>query len=510
MNYRIAVAAIAVMLGSTGQFGEAQTATIFVDGGIASASCTSYNPATRACSGGSSTAYRTLAGGAGAASAGTLVYIRAGSYSEQLNVPRSGTATQPIVFRRYGSETPTITNLSNPGILMVGRQYVEIDGLTVSNVVGWVRLEDSRFITIRNSVFRRATSSGTTGSVKLVRSSDNRILDNVLDDGNDNMVLVDGADRNLVQNNQFTLARHSLLSVRCSNFNVFRGNSFHNTTQKAVEIYDCEGGSDAPFLLDATKRNLFEDNVFTKTLASDADHRYNAMQHGAQHTIVRRNVYRGNDGGGVNYQSYSDESLAVYGNRMYHNTFYGNRCHAIIGDSGTSQYRDNRVKNNLLYGNVNCSGGGQQTNIRDAATVILTSNAIESSPPGFVNEAGNDFRLASGSRMIDAAAALTATAGAGSGSVMAVQDASYFFDGYGIAGEGGDIIQLLGGGTAVVLDIDYAANRLTLDRSLTWSAGQGVALQFSGSAPDMGAFEVAGPTSPGTAPQPPSNVRVIR
>ena len=94
--------------------------------------------------------------------------------------------------------------------------------------------------------------------------------------------------------------------------------------------------------------------------------------------------------------------------------------------------------------------------------------------------------------------------------VLPVQDASYFFDGYGIAGEGGDIIQLFGGGTAVVLDIDYAGNRLTLDRSLTWSAGQGVALQFSGSAPDMGAFEVAGPTNPGTAPQPPTNVRVIR
>ena len=510
MQFRNAVAGAAVVGALSVSAAHAQTSTIYVDGSIGSASCAAYNPATRACTGGTSTAYRTFAGGAGAAAPGTLVYVRGGSYSEQLNVSRSGTAAQPVVFRKYGSETPTITSLSNPGILMVGREHVEIDGLTVTDVVGWVRLEDSRFITIRNSVFRRATSSGTTGSVKLVRSSDNRLVDNILDDGNDNMVLVDGADRNLVQNNRFTLGRHSLLSVRCSNFNVFRGNSFNNTAQKAVEIYDCEGGSDAPFLLDATKRNLFEGNEFTKTLASDADHRYNAMQHGAQHTIVRRNVYRHNDGGGINYQSYADESLAVYGNRMYNNTFYANRCHAIIGDSGTSQYRDHRVKNNILYRNVTCSGGSQQTNIRDTSTVVLTNNAIETTAPGFVNEAGNDFRLASGSRMIDAGAALTATAAAGSGSVLAVQDASYFFDGYGIAGQVGDTIQLLGGGAAVVVDIDYAGNRLTLDRPLTWSAGQGVALQFWGTAPDMGAFEFTGSTTPVTAPQAPTNVRVIR
>jgi hypothetical protein len=39
--------------------------------------------------------------------------------------------------------------------------------------------------------------------------------------------------------------------------------------------------------------------------------------------------------------------------------------------------------------------------------------------------------------------------------------------------------------------IDYVGGILTLDRALTWAAGQGVALAYEGRAPDMGAYESA-------------------
>jgi hypothetical protein len=194
---------------------------------------------------------------------------------------------------------------------------------------------------------------------------------------------------------------------------------------------------------------------------------------------------------------------------MYHNTFYANRCHGIIGDFGTSRYYDQRVKNNLLYRNVTCSGGAQQTNIRDTGAVILTNNGLETSAPGFVNETLNDFRLAVGSRMIDAGGPLTTATAAGSGTSLRVEDASYFYDGYTIPGEVGDSIQIIGQpATAVVVAINYATNTLTLDSSLTWAAGAGVALRHSGARPDLGAFEFGAPVS--TAPRPPTNLRIIR
>jgi hypothetical protein len=486
----------------------AQTTTVYVDGTIGPASCVNYSVATRACGSGTATAYKTIASAGAASTAGMAILIRGGAYRESLVPPSSGTQAQPIVFRRFGTEAPSITGVEI-GITLTGRAFVEIDGLTVTDVAGWVRLQDSANITIRNSTFQRATATGTTGGVKLVRSTFNRILDNVIQDGNDNVELVDASDHNLVQGNTLSTGRHSLMTVRCSNQNIFRGNTFDNPSQKALEIYDCEGvGSDSPIRYDATKHNVFEDNAVTKTRSSVKNNDYNAIQHGAQYTIVRRNVFRNNDGGGVNYQEYANESRYVSRNRMYNNTFYANRCNAIIGDNGTANYFDNRVTNNLLYKNVDCSGAAVQTSIPDTSAVILTHNAVETADPGFVNEAANDFHLAPASREIDAGAALTATTGAGSGTRLPVQDAAYFTNGNGIAGELGDTIQFLGRSTvARIVDVDYAGNVLVLDRSLTWSAGEGVALQYSGNAPDMGAFESGGAGA--SRPSAPTNLRIV-
>jgi hypothetical protein len=69
-----------------------------------------------------------------------------------------------------------------------------------------------------------------------------------------------------------------------------------------------------------------------------------------------------------------------------------------------------------------------------------------------------------------------------------VDDARIFVDGFGIAD--GDLIQLEGQTqTARITSINYSTRVLTLDRSLTWTNGQGVSVPYSGSAPDMGAFE---------------------
>jgi hypothetical protein len=110
--------------------------------------------------------------------------------------------------------------------------------------------------------------------------------------------------------------------------------------------------------------------------------------------------------------------------------------------------------------------------------------------PMFVDGAGRDFSLQSGSGLVDAAAFLTTASGSSTGTVMTVADARWFYDGFGIPGETGDEIQLEGGTQrAVVLAVDHGANTLTLDRELAWTDGQGVSLVYTGSAPDVGAFE---------------------
>jgi hypothetical protein len=463
---------------------------MYVDGQIGSSDCTGYSPSSRACGSGSARVFRSLQSAAEAAGPGDVVHVREGTYGERLIPARSGTEAQPITWTAAPGETVTLTGADEPAIYLKGLSHIVIDGFTVTSVVGWARLEDSTDNVVVRNRFSKASATGTTGGVKLVRSHLNRILENSFEDGNDNVVLQE-SDRNVVQGNVFRLGRHSLLSLRCGNYNVIRGNTFSNPSQKALEIYDCEGVSDAPVLLDATKRNVVEGNVIADTHASSANYKYNAIQYGGQQGIVRRNVFKNNQGGGINFQYYARESLYNNRNRVYNNTFYNNRCFAIVGQSGSrSQFYDNRAIVNLLYLNSDCTGGGAQISIRDPGTVILENNVIATSSPGFVDEAGGDFHLAPGSPMIDAGAFLTKAVAAGSGTELPVADASWFYDGHGIPGETGDEIQLEGQReVARVTAVDLAANRLQLDRALTWTAGQGVALRYGGSRPDVGAYE---------------------
>ncbi len=127
-------------------------------------------------------------------------------------------------------------------------------------------------------------------------------------------------------------------------------------------------------------------------------------------------------------------------------------------------------------------------------------------PPAFVDANGENFRLMEQSPLIDAGAFLTTTVGTGERSpAMRVRDAGYFYDGFGIEGEVGDLIQLQGQTeTARIKKIDLATGNLTLDRPLSWKDGQGVALAYAGAGPDIGAFERGMPMEVGATSTRPS------
>ena len=496
--------ALALSLGLVCVVGQsAQAAQAYVDPTIAS-DCSNYSTASRSCGGGSEFAYSTFSAGLSAVSGGDTLYLRGGSYG-QLNISKSGSPGNPITIRGMANEVATITTGSQVGLWVINQTDVVIADLVVTNVQGFGRLEDSSRISISNVQFSNAGASGTTGSLKFVRSTLNRVSNSSFEDGSDLFVLQDDSDRNVLVNNAFNEASHSLISIRCSSENVIRGNVFNNPSQKAMELYDCEGTSDAPVRLDDARRNLIEWNRFEGTAGSDAPHRYNGIQHGGQESIVRFNVYRDNLGGGVNFQEYSDASLYVYRNRLFNNTFYNNRCYGIIGQSGpSSRFYDNRVVNNLLYQNVNCSGGGGQVSIENSSLVIMTNNTEASSDPGFINAAGGDFSLQVNSPEIDNGVFVASTVGAGNGTSVQLDDVGWFYDGYGIAGEQGDLIRFEGTDMAVqVLDVDYATGLVMLESSITWTNGQGVHLAFAGDAPETGAFEYTGDV---VRPMPPGNL----
>ena len=134
------------------------------------------------------------------------------------------------------------------------------------------------------------------------------------------------------------------------------------------------------------------------------------------------------------------------------------------------------------------------------------SSNIDSNPL-FANASNNDLTLQDNSPCIDSGVWLTNIKSSdGSGISFVVDDARYFYSGW-IHGENGDLVKTESGQNATITDIDYITNKITVSNSISWTQNEGIALNYSGNAPDIGAYEYGG-TSP-SKPGPPNGLRII-
>ena len=532
------------------------TRTIYVDGSLVQAT-TTYDPPTQSPTTGTFIAYPSIADANQMVESGDTVVIRGGTYPETIRPHSSGTKTRPISYRSYLNETVTLTGASlrnlpegeyadyewdKYGIYLWGKSYIAVEGIFFDNLTsGWARIVNSNFITLDGNSFTRALAAGARGGIKLVNSHDNKIVNNYIEDGNDNLLLIK-CDRNLIKANTIKKGRHSVWSIKGGSYNVIRGNYFENVDQKIGEILDANDpqyGEDENhfgiFLTDAAHHNLIENNTFAHTRDTDGLASYNAIQYAGQRGIIRNNVFYDNLGGGLGMTIYDLEAEYNYGNRVYNNTFYNNKHGGIIytyySGGGAGCWSDNVHVNNSFYKNFDnaqihlaiwraaCLGGiafehnsifkdslgddvvfytgASKGDLRDAGSLSyweagyphLFSDNLEVDPL-FVDAGNHDFHLLESSPLIDGGTFLTQTVSSGSGVHIPVADAAYFFDGFEMDGQVGDIIQLQAGASrARIIDIDYDNNIITVDTALSWQDQQGIGLHYNGSAPDIGAYE---------------------
>ena len=524
------------------------TRIFYVDQKLSINQCTSYDPSSRSCGKGTQRAYKTLKGAADTATAGSSVYVRGGTYQEQLIPKHSGSVGCCILFRNYQKEKVIITGSKYPGIIISNRSHLIIEGFQVSNIRRWLYGIKSSHNIIKGNHFLNAHDKGGSSKTGLFfqEATYNKILNNTIEQTTqDNLALIK-SDRNLVEGNTFRKGKHVLWVIKCGNNNVIRNNDLHNEWQKLGEIYDCDGvGFNKEFdLVNATKSNLVHGNVFAYTPSSGNSSPYAGIQYAGQQGIIRYNRFYKTVGPGLSFALYGKEARYNTANRVYNNVFYKSDFAGISFAAGAN-FKDNIFKNNILFQNVfrrndkrwnwyneldgkpvqlltgrkdgfvfernvffNQRSGekyllthGSRTSSSNGAQEMLTwweknhpklfLNNQEKEPQ-FVNAAKFDFRLQASSPMKDAGIFLTKTVGAGRGKTMKVQDASYFYDGYQIPGEIGDIIQIEGSHqTARIVKIDQKQQTLTFDRSLSWKDGAGISLAFYGKAPDLGAYELS-------------------
>ncbi len=468
--------------------------------------------------------------------AGDTVYVKAGTYTSYIAPGNSGTASSPITYRNYGGDTVTISNTTN-GILISGKSYIVVQGINFYLL--------DKFLTIQNGAshntiafcnFDQGRTMGWAGSQIVGSSQYNWIHDcrfsrygtlttsnagTVLDIGDENSQ-TDNTRYNLIENNTMFAGGHHVIGIM-GKYNVIRNNYFHN------EIWT-NGYGDRIIYVNGyavnSGYNLIEGNRIGYAGPYTTDYNSSGILIASTHNIVRRNLIYHNDGSGIAMDATANYISDVVSNEIYNNAFFGNGWDAAqIPDAMTSAIgmalyggswviKNNSIKNNVFYNHYQTFGTYRVSLSDQAIAGNWDGNA--QGDPKFVNASktpGNpadsslpDLHVQAGSPCVDGGTHLTTiTSASGSGVSFKVTDAGYFMDGWGISGVPGDEIRLIGSTqSARITSVDYSTGTITVDRALSWSQNQGLALSYEGSAPDIGAYESA---LPGRPPAP-TNLRM--
>jgi len=306
----------------------------------------------------------------------------------------------------------------------------------------------------------------------------------------------------------------------CTSYNAGDEDGFDISAGKNIIIDNCEtwGNDDTGIVIGNLVTNVTVQNCY---FHED----YFGMYIGdAINVILRNNIAYNADRSPLDF--YPTQGMGIYSYTIYNNDFlhpssYSGTINRIVGFN-YDYYDDVSIKNNIFAAfhastpdklfkvytaiippsdevifdtNLWWHGSGSSTNkwwngasnmnLAGWQTYYPTDNFDN---PEFLDVENAVFSLTSTSPCIDTGVWLTQTNGAGSGTTIIVDDASYFTDGYGLIS--GDIIFIGNDINLKITDINYNSNQITVNRSITWTNNEYVSLSsYSGSKPDIGAYE---------------------
>jgi len=437
--------------------------------------------------------------------AGDTAVLQAGVYDNARIYPdRDGADGAPIVYR---SDAPLAARLTygDPVINVQSRRYITIDGVYAEPENGrFVRGAWSRDIVIQNCKMEGAKNAYNVidfANTKRLRFLNNDCSRHMRQYGlrlAGDLLRVTESEDALVEGNRIGKAGHGPAAFRWSKRLVIRNNVFYGLWGRVGTFAGLE-------------RSLIENNVITGAMNSGGS-AGSAAKVLIVDSIFRRNLVVKNWNGPLSCYPYQPEDaphFRVERSRLYNNTLCYNATHAW--SAGVDSYfNDNIWMNNLFYYN-DYAGDWDAFNMHetDGTNNVVAYNVFCGDVPGrdttpdhpafgfnydvvpkFLDPQRDDYRLAAGSPCIDLAEFLTRARSGGSGTSIPVDDARWFFDGFGVAGEEGDMVFVGPAKRAArVVSADITNDVLTVDRSISWSSGDTVTLAYKGAAPDMGCME---------------------
>lgn len=483
--------------------------------------------------------------------AGDTVYIKAGAYSSYIAPAKSGTPSQPITYKNYGTDAVSIQNAAY-GVLLDGKSYITVQGINFTNLDRFMYLQNganNNIIAYCNFDYGR--SNAWTGSVIYRNSSYNWIHHSrfsnygaclagygsgsdqgtTLDIGDEESG-TDSSSHNVVEDSTLYHGGHHVMGV-FSRYNTIRNNYFHNEAWS-------NGRGHRNLYLQGNEVNsgytLFEGNRFGYSTkgCNNASPTVGSVAMSTSYNIFRYNKIYHSVAYGLGTASYvsqgSQYSLGS-NNKIYSNTIFNSGYNIDPSYKGGSEDTaiwfsnsvniGNLVKNNLYSANYQVHSG-----VTAKQTFANNWNGDTQGDPKFVNASTTppadkmdatlpNLDLQAVSPAIDKGGALTTiTSSTGSGTSITVSNASYFQDGtYGPPG----VVQadwIAVGTVANAVQIaSISGNTINLVNSINWTNGDSVWLYkksdgvivLYGTAPDAGAYEF----TQGTTLSPPTNLRIL-
>jgi PKD repeat protein len=462
--------------------------------------------------------------------AGDTVYVKAGNYANAIAPVNSGTASGRITYRAYGSDVVTIRDTTT-AVTLSGKSYITIQGINFYNCDRFMYLiggANHNIIAYCNFDQVRNRSEWTGSAIAdnsfynwvhhcrfskygAVVSGDDR--GSVFDIGTEDYT-PDLTSHNVIEDCEMFHGGHHVLGV-FGMYNVIRRNYFHNepwmtgTGDRGTTTYGNRNIVFSGYEVNS-KMNLFEGNQVG--YSSDPPDQVGAtgMMLTTAYNIVRFNRFYHNDRSGIAMGLTSTYYSDIIYNKIYNNTFFHNAINVdddpanaaifFVVYSGSRVIEHNAIKNNILYRHPLTYSAYGSVSLADQIFAGNWDGDVQGDPL-FVNASvalGDpmdaslpDFHLNSSSPCREVGTSLTTiTSSSGSGTTFTVADAGYFMDGWGIDGVEGDEIQIVGTSQkARIASVNYTSKTITLNTALTWTQGQGIALAYVGSAPDIGAHE---------------------
>ncbi len=370
----------------------AQAATLYVGG----SGCSDGG------SGTSSQPYCTIAKAASIAAAGQTVMVQSGSYSGQVTVANSGTASNPIVFTVASGATATVTG-GTYGFYLASKSYVTIDGFKVTATTSFgIYVTSSNHITVsRNTVTfaGHPTSSQKAAGIQISGTTASTFTRNVSDHNSDHGLFVNSSSsaNSLTYNEASWNAEGYQRNANGINItgpsNVVIGNVLHDNEDSGLQFYP--GGNNGLAALNVSYNN--------------GDHGIDDLNVTGGR-LIGNTIYH-NCTSGINVEGTSG-SYTVKNNIAVDNAVYpaynGISCNRRAGNIGIwdSAPASSTVDNNLVYltkaGTMYVFGSSYSSLAAMRAATGQEQRGIQADPK-FAGAAAGNLQLTEGSPAIDSA-----------------------------------------------------------------------------------------------------------